>query len=76
MIPFILYGSFLAGAPWMGEQATAVPLPSELSLDSIKVNLQQYISGSITLAVAAGLLFGIVSYIFMKLVNKKTGPVL
>lgn len=76
MIPFILYGSFLAGAPWMGEQATAVPLPSELSLDSIKVNLQQYISGSITLAVAAGLLFGIISYIFMKLVNKKTGPVL
>jgi uncharacterized protein (DUF2062 family) len=76
MIPFILYGSFLAGAPWMGDQATAVPLPSELSLDSIRVNLQQYISGSITLAVAAGFLFGIISYIFMKLVNKKTGPVL
>nr|WP_290707204.1 DUF2062 domain-containing protein [Flavihumibacter sp. CACIAM 22H1] len=76
MIPFILYGSFLAGAPWMGEQATAVPLPGELSLDSIKVNLQQYITGSFTLAVGAGCLIGLISYIFMKLMNKKTGPVL
>lgn len=76
MIPFILYGSFLAGAPWMGDEASAVPLPGELSLDSIKVNLQQYISGSITLALVAGALFGIISYIFMKLMNKKTSAVL
>lgn len=76
MIPFILYGSFLAGGPWMGEQASAVPLPSELSLSSIRMNLQQYIAGSITLAVVAGVFFGLVSYFFMKLVNKKTGPVL
>ncbi|HEY8398790.1 MAG TPA: DUF2062 domain-containing protein [Flavihumibacter sp.] len=76
MIPFILYGSYLAGRPWMGEHASNVPLPSELSLSSITVNLQQYIAGSITLAVVAGTFFGLVSYFFMKLVNKKTGPVL
>ncbi|WP_290799171.1 DUF2062 domain-containing protein [Flavihumibacter sp. UBA7668] len=76
MIPFILYGSFLAGAPWMGDKASSVPLPGDLSLDSIKVNLQQYITGSLTLAVIAGGLFGLVSYIFMKLMNKKTGPAL
>lgn len=76
MIPFILYGSFLAGAPWMGEKATAVPMTSDLSLASIEANLQQYLLGSVTLAVIAGLAVGLFSYLVMKMFNKKTGHVL
>ena len=76
MIPFILYGSFLAGAPWMGEKATAIPMTSDLSLASIEANLQQYLVGSVTLAVVAGLAFGLFSYLVMKIFNRKTGHVL
>ena len=68
---------------WIPEIITRDNPEIELTLYFVGVNRRsvyhqfvQYISGSITLAVAAGLLFGIISYIFMKLVNKKTGPVL
>lgn len=76
MIPFILYGSFLAGSFWMGDDASIIPLPNQLSLDSIKVNLTQYLAGSCTLAVVAGVFFGLLAYAIMKLMNKKTRPVL
>lgn len=74
MIPLILYASFLAGAPWMGDHATAVPLSSDLSLSVIENNLQQYLAGSVTLALAAGLTIGLISYVCMKLLSRKTGP--
>ncbi len=66
MIPLILYASFLAGAPWMGEAASHLSLDKNLGLASIQTNLQQYLVGSITLAFAAGVLIGLLSYLIMK----------
>lgn len=66
MIPLILYASFLAGAPWMGDTASHISLSTDLSLASIQTNLQQYLIGSCTLAVAAGTIIGLLSYIVMK----------
>lgn len=76
MIPFIVYGSFLAGSPWMGSQARTIPLSGELSLAAIHENLQQYLAGSITLAILAGLVTGLLAYLLLKNFSKKTGQAL
>ncbi len=73
MIPLILYASFLAGAPWMGSKAKAIPLTGELTISAVQQNLQQYIAGSITLAIVAGITFGCIAYFFLKRHSKKTG---
>jgi len=71
MIPLIIYGSYKMGAFWMGASAMEIDFSSDITLDSIKNNLLQYIYGSITLAAVAGIAFGILTFIFLKLVDKK-----
>ncbi|MBK6633051.1 MAG: DUF2062 domain-containing protein [Chitinophagaceae bacterium] len=71
MIPLIIYGSYKMGAIWMGANAMEIDFSSDITLDSIKKNLLQYIYGSITLAVVAGISFGILTFIFLKLIDKK-----
>ena len=71
MIPFIIFLSYKTGAIWMGANAMQIDFSSDITLQSIKKNLQQYILGSITLAVAAGIVFGLLTFIFLKLIGKK-----
>ena len=72
LIPVIIFGSYKTGALWMGANAQALQFNNSITLDSIKKNLQQYIYGSITLAIAAGLVFGLLTFILLKLFSKKT----
>jgi glycosyltransferase involved in cell wall biosynthesis len=74
MIPLVIYASFLAGAPWMGAKASTIPLSRHLSFSSIQDNLQQYLAGSITLALCAGVLISLLSWLLLKLFEKKTDP--
>lgn len=75
MIPLIIFLSYKAGAFWMGAHAQQLHFTRSISLSDIRLNLQQYIVGSITLAVVAGLLFGIITYILLKLfTHKKVQP--
>jgi glycosyltransferase involved in cell wall biosynthesis len=71
MIPFIIFGSYKAGAAWMGKNAVELQYSRSLSLDIIKRNLQQYIYGSITLAVVAGLFFGLLTLVLLKIFRKQ-----
>ncbi len=71
MLPVIIFASYKAGAFWMGQNAMQLNFSSSISLDSIKKNLQQYIYGSITLAIVAGAFFGILTYVLLKLFSKK-----
>jgi glycosyltransferase involved in cell wall biosynthesis len=71
MIPVIIFLSYKMGALWMGANAMQIDFSNAITLDSIKKNLQQYIFGSITLAVIAALAFGLVTFIFLKLTGKK-----
>jgi uncharacterized protein (DUF2062 family) len=71
MIPIIIFLSYKMGAVWMGSNAMHIDFSSAISLDSIKNNLVQYIYGSITLAVVAAIVFGIITFIFLKLIAKK-----
>ncbi len=71
MIPVIIFLSYKVGALWMGDDAMQIDFSNDITIQSIKKNLVQYITGSITLAVAAALLFGLATFIFLKLIGKK-----
>ncbi|MDD2280162.1 MAG: DUF2062 domain-containing protein [Bacteroidales bacterium] len=68
MIPFILYGSFAAGAFILGEPISFIP--SQLSLNSISDSLVQYLTGSIAFAAVAGITGMLVSYILLTIFRK------
>ncbi len=72
MLPLIIFASYKAGAFWMGHHAMPIVFSRSISLDSIKNNLQQYIYGSITLAIVAGIFFGLLAFILLKLFSKKS----
>lgn len=71
MIPLVIFLSYKAGAFWMGHNAMQLDFSRALSIDSIKKNLQQYIYGSISLAIIAGLLFGMLTFLLLKLFHRK-----
>lgn len=74
MIPLIIFGSYKMGAWWMGKNAMQIDFSRAITLDTIRKNLQQYIYGSITLAVVAGICFGLLTFVLLKLFNKKAKP--
>ncbi|MEO6541422.1 MAG: DUF2062 domain-containing protein, partial [Ferruginibacter sp.] len=71
MIPVIIFGSYKMGACWMGSNAMQIDFSRSISLDSIKNNLLQYIYGSITLALVAAVVIGLLTFLFLKLIAKK-----
>ncbi len=72
MIPLIIFGSYKIGALWMGDRVGHLEFSKDITRESIRTNLEQYIYGSITLAVFAALLFGIVTFGLLKLFKKKS----
>lgn len=72
MIPVIIFASYKIGGFWMGQNALQMGYSKSISLDSIKQNLQQYIYGSITLAILAGFFFGVLTFVILKLFNRKS----
>ena len=71
MIPIIIFGSYKMGALWMGSNAMQINFSNAITIDSIKKNLLQYIFGSITLALVAGMVAGLLTLIFLKIIAKK-----
>jgi glycosyltransferase involved in cell wall biosynthesis len=71
MIPVIIFLSYKMGALWMGANAMQVNFSNAITLDAVKKNLLQYIYGSITLAIVAAIAFGLLTFIFLKLIGKK-----
>jgi len=71
MIPFIIFGSYWMGGLFMGTKLTDIEFSRSLSLDFIKKNLTQYLYGSISLAIVAGLFFGLITFMVLKLMKRK-----
>ncbi|MET0241993.1 MAG: DUF2062 domain-containing protein [Flavitalea sp.] len=71
MIPLIIFLSYKMGALWMGDRVVTLTFSRNITIDSIKANLEQYIYGSITLAIVAALLAGGISLITLKLSKRK-----
>ena len=72
MIPIVIYLSHLAGKLWMGDKATPLSFSQEITLDLIHNNFMQYVYGAITLAIIAGIVIGLLTYILIKIFKKKT----
>ena len=75
MIPVIIFLSYKLGAYWMGADAFEMTFNRSITLQTIYNNLQQYIIGSITLAVVAGLTLGTLSYLLLKIFKRNTSVV-
>jgi glycosyltransferase involved in cell wall biosynthesis len=71
MIPLVIFLSYKSGAFWMGAHADQIGFNRSITVDSIKSHLAQYIYGSITLAFTAGILFGIITFLLLKLFSRK-----
>jgi glycosyltransferase involved in cell wall biosynthesis len=74
MIPLIIFLSYKMGAIWMDGHAQQLHFDRTITRHSVQQNLQQYIYGSITLAVVAGVVFALVTFVFLKLFVKKSPP--
>jgi glycosyltransferase involved in cell wall biosynthesis len=71
MIPLIIYSSYRLGAFWMPENAQLISLTKTLSLSAIRYNFKQYLIGSISLAVVAGFIAGLITYLLLHLLGRK-----
>jgi uncharacterized protein (DUF2062 family) len=71
MIPLIIFGSYQMGAWWMGGRSLQLDFSRDINLQSIRANLEQYIYGSITLAIIAGLLAGIISFVVLRISKRR-----
>ncbi len=66
----ILYLSYITGGLVMPE-SHLMGFSMDISIDSLGSGLYQYLVGAVILAVVASLFFGLLTYIFLKLIRKK-----
>ena len=72
LIPLILYISHRAGKIFMGTKAVNLSFDKDLTLDMIYKSFTiesfvQYILGAVTLSVLGGLVFGLITFILLKI---------
>jgi glycosyltransferase involved in cell wall biosynthesis len=67
MIPVIIFFSYHLGGFILGNPESSSPFTKNFSLETIQHNMYQYIFGSIALAMLASLLFGILTFLILKL---------
>jgi uncharacterized protein (DUF2062 family) len=70
MIPLILYLSHFTGRFWMGEKAQYISFSKQISFEVVRNNIVQYALGATTLALVAGLFFGGITYLGLKLFKR------
>ena len=70
MIPIILYLSHTAGKVWMGTDAVGISFNRSITLRDVQNSFTQYVLGAVTLATMAGLLFGFITFLFLKVLKK------
>ena len=71
MIPLILFLSHLTGTFWMGQNAQRLSFTEEITFDTMKASFVQYLLGAITLAVVAGLLCTLFTYVVLSIFRRK-----
>lgn len=65
MIPFILFLSHLMGKIWMGDRAQHMIFSRDINFDTLQDSFLQYVAGATTLAVIAGLVFALITYVML-----------
>lgn len=72
VIPLIIFFSYKTGAIWMKDGGGSLSFSSQLTFESVKNNFQQYLYGGITLAIASGIVCGLVAWALFAYFGKKT----
>ena len=67
MIPFILYGCYRTGGLILGKSSDLL----DITFDTVKQNLFQYLIGSFVFAAICAVTFGIISYLLLNIFRKK-----
>lgn len=75
MIPLILYLSYLCGGLVHIVDPVNVPYSKNLTLYDVQINLFQYLIGSFMLAGAVSLVFGIATFVLLKIFRKQNKTV-
>lgn len=70
LIPIILYLSHEMGAIYMGDQAVKISMDQTITYDLVMNSMLQYLLGAVTLAIVAGLCFGLVTFGLLKLTSR------
>lgn len=70
MIPVIIFLSFLLGKPLMGDRALNLKFDGAITLQSIGLHVEQYMYGALLLSVIAGVIFWLITFIFLKTYRK------
>jgi glycosyltransferase involved in cell wall biosynthesis len=71
MIPVVIFLSYKAGGYWMGSKNVAMPFTGNISLKLISLHVEQYIYGSLTLAIFAATVAGLLTFTLLKLLKRK-----
>ncbi|RFS21133.1 DUF2062 domain-containing protein [Chitinophaga silvatica] len=71
LTPFIIFASFITGKIWMGQSSRDLLFSNGFNFATIRDNMLQYVVGSITLAIGAGLVAGIVSWVLLASFRRK-----
>lgn len=71
MIPFLLYGSLKTGQFVLGNDLSDNIFNNEVTFETIKQHLFEYVVGSCVFAVVMAVLFGGITYLILKLQYKK-----
>jgi glycosyltransferase involved in cell wall biosynthesis len=76
MIPFLIYGSLKTGQLVLGKDLNQSIFNSDINTvseiwESMKLHLVEYLVGSVVFAVAMAILFGLISYLVLKITEKK-----
>jgi uncharacterized protein (DUF2062 family) len=71
MIPVVIFLSYKAGGYWVGNKNTDIPFTGNITIKSISPHLEQYLYGSISLAVVAGITTGLLTFALLKIFKKE-----
>ena len=71
MIPLILFLSHLTGSIWMGSNAQFISFSQEVTFDMMKASFIQYVLGALALACVAGIIFGGIAYIGLRIFRRQ-----
>jgi glycosyltransferase involved in cell wall biosynthesis len=71
MIPLIIFLSYKMGAFWKGRDDVGLLFSRNITLEAVKLNIIQYLYGSVTLAILASLLFGVTAYLLLTIFKAK-----
>ena len=72
LIPLIIFFSYKTGGVWMKNGGGSLALTGDLTFESVKSDFQQYLYGSITLAITLGILCGLLTWALLTFFRKKT----